>query len=79
MPSRERAGELGQRALDLLGEPHRVDVGLLFDGDDDGGRAHVAGIAALGAGAEADLGHLAQVNGPVAGFGDDQIAAGLRA
>ena len=63
------------RALSIsLREAHRVDVGLLLDGDDDGGRAHVAGVAALGAGAEADLGHLAQVNGPIAGFGDDKIA-----
>ena len=63
------------RALSIsLREAHRVDVGLLFDGDDDGGRAHVAGVAALGAGAEAHLGHLAQMDGPVAGFGDDEIA-----
>ena len=65
--------------LDLLRQAHRVDVGLLLDGDDDGGRTHVARIAALGAGAEAHLGHLAQMDGPVAGFGDDEIAAGLRA
>ena len=74
MPCGQRARELGQGALDLLGEPHRVDVGLLFDGDDDGGRAHVAGVAALGAGAKAHLGHLPQVDRPVAGFGDDEIA-----
>ena len=60
--------------LDLARQADRVDVGLLLDGDDDGGRAHVAGVAALGAGGEAHLGHLAQVNGPVARFGDDEIA-----
>ena len=38
----------------------RVGVGLLLDAEDDGRLAVEAGVAALGAGGEIDVGHLAQ-------------------
>ena len=52
---------------------HRVDVGLLLDGDDDRRRAHIAGLAALGTRTEAHLRDLAQMDGPIAGLATDQV------
>ena len=44
-------GRLGSSSasacVDLLRQRHRVDIGLLLDRDDDGGLAHIAGVAAL--------------------------------
>ena len=55
-----KLGQICERLLDLLGETHRVDAGLLFDRDDHGGLAHEAGVAALDLGCERDGRHLPQ-------------------
>lgn len=64
MPEGQARRHLGQRLLDLLGQPHRIDGGLFLDGKNDSWLAHIAGFAARRPGREADLRHLPQVNGP---------------
>ena len=58
---------------------HGVGVGLLLDRDDHGGRAHVAGVAALDLGREVDLRDLPQQDGPSLDGGHDEVAQVLEA
>ena len=61
---RQRGRDFLQRLLDLARQPDRIDVGLLLDRDDDGGLAHIAGVAALDLGRELDGGNLLQIDRP---------------
>ena len=69
---RQDALQIAQRRLDLPGQLEGVGVGLFLNGEDHGGIAHVAGVAALHARRIVDRGDLAEPDGDALAIGDGQ-------
>ena len=65
-PVWQGSGDFGQCRLDIAGQLHGIDIGLLFDRNDNSGLPHIPGLAAFQPRAKTHVGHLMQQDRPAA-------------